>query len=327
MQSANASFESTVEDYRDLLVVLQASAADAYMGIRTAQQRLLFTRTNVALQKKTLKLTKDRYEAELTGELDVRQAEMNIASTLALIPQLEVDLTKRVNQLCFLAGKQPGAYNYLLNVTNAVTDINQLPSMLPANLLRNRPDIRAAERRLAAQTAMIGVASGDLYPMFSLNGFFDWQASDTGDWFNSDARSYGFGPSFHWSIFNYGRVKSQIFAEEARTRQAQADYEQIVLAAWQESEDALTLYTKEIDRKKILEQAVKAAQRSVELVNTLYKNGLTDFQNVLDMQRELFQQQDALALSKGNMASDLIAIYKAFGGGWQPQEEEQNSKK
>ncbi len=322
VESAGASFESTLEDYRDLLVVLQADAAAAYIGIRTAQQRLLFTRTNVALQQKTLKLTEDRYKAELTGELDVRQAEMNIAATLALVPQLEIELIKRVNQLCFLAGRQPGAYDSLLGVTNAIPDIQQIPAVLPADLLRNRPDIRAAERRVAAQSALIGVARGDLYPLFSLNGFFDWQASSSGDWFDPKSRTYGFGPSFRWSIFNYGRVRNQIAVEEARTSQVLADYEQRVLAAWQESEDALTAYVKEIERRRILQDAVVAAQRATELVETLYKNGLADFQNVLDMQRQLFQQQDQLAISEGTVAANLIAVYKAFGGGWQPEEKQ-----
>ncbi|MDD2598979.1 MAG: efflux transporter outer membrane subunit [Kiritimatiellae bacterium] len=321
VESAGATFDSTIEEYRDLLVVLQANAAATYIGIRTSQQRLLFARNNVALQQETLQLTRDRFKAELTGELDVRQAELNIASTMALVPQLEIDLVQRVNQLCFLAGKQPGAYDYLLSATNAIPHIQEVPAVLPADLLRNRPDIRAAERKLAAQTALIGVARGDLYPMFALNGFFDWQASSGSDWFDPKARTYGFGPSFRWSIFNYGRIRNQIAVETTRTKQALANYEQSVLAAWQESEDAMIAYVKEMKRNKILQDATLAAQRSTALVETLYKTGLTDFQNVLDMQRQLFQQQDLLAISEGAVAANLIGIYKAFGGGWQAEKD------
>ncbi len=326
VQAANASLESNIEDYRDLLVVLQAQAANSYIQIRTAQQRLLFARTNVKLQKKTLKLTQDRFEAELTGELDVRQAEMNIAATLAVIPQLESALTKNINSLCVLTGKHPGAYAGLLNKEKEIPVISQLPTILPVELIRQRPDIRAAERRLAAQTALIGVARGELYPMFSLNGNFEWAASSTGSLFEPQARTYGFGPSFQWSIFNFGRVYNSIAAEEARASQALSTYNESVLNALSESESALTAYAKEMQRELILRDAVKAAARSTELVDTLYKNGLTNFQNVLDTQRELFNHQDSLALSKGLVAIDLVNVYKAFGGGWQPKPADDNTQ-
>ena len=321
--AAGANLGASIEDYRDLMVVLQADAATTYIGIRTAQQRLMYARNNLALQNKTLELTKNRFEAELTSELDVRQAEMNIATTKALIPQLETFLSRNINRLCLLAGKEPGAYDYLLQKSIALPTNLTVPAVLPADLLRNRPDIRAAERRLAAQTQMIGIAKAELFPMFSLNGYFDWQASTSSEWFDSKSRTYGFGPSFSWSIFNYGRVRSNIAMEEARAKQAMAAYQQSVLEAWQESEDSLISYTKEVERKTILNDAVKAANRSAELVQVQYKNGLTDFQNVLDTQRELFQQQDSLALSEGTAAANLIAVYKAFGGGWMPEKEDE----
>ncbi len=319
IQSAGANVQASIENYRDLLVVLEADSANTYIEIRTTQQRLLYAKNNLELQNQTLQLTKDRYKAELTSELDVSQAEMNIATTKALIPQLEANLVQRVNTLCLLTGNKPGAYDHLLEDKVSVPEVKSLPSVLPAELLRGRPDIRAAERRLAAQSAMIGVAKGELYPMFSLNGFFDWQASTASDWFDAKSRTYGFGPSFSWSILNFGRVRSSIKVEEARTRQALADYENIVLQAWSESENALISYTKGIERKIILAQAVSAATRSAELVQVQYKNGLTNFQNVLDTQRELFQQQDALALSEGFSASTLVGVYRAFGGGWMPE--------
>ncbi len=320
VEAAQAGIDASVEDYRDLLVVLQADAATTYIGIRTAQQRLQYTRNNLALQSKTLKLTEDRYKAELTSELDVRQAEMNIATTKALIPELETIITKLLNRLCVLTGREPGAYDFLIKERPAVPNIESIPALLPAELLRSRPDVRAAERRLAAQTAFIGVAKAELLPMFSLNGYFDWQASSSSEWFDSKARTYGFGPSFSWSILNYGRVRNQIAVEESLTRQALTTYRQTVLNAWQETEDTLTSFAKEQERSRIISDAVKAAVRSEELVQVQYKNGLTDFQNVLDTQRILFQQQDTLALSQGKVAGNLIAVYKAFGGGWMPEE-------
>jgi NodT family efflux transporter outer membrane factor (OMF) lipoprotein len=317
VEAARGQWEATLEDTRDLLVVLQADAASTYVQFRTLQQRLVYARGNVTMQEGTLKLTQDRLKAELTGELDVRQAELNLASTRALIPQLEAQRDQALNRLCLLCGKYPGAFNQLLQQTNGVPVVKALPALLPAELLRNRPDVRSAERRLASQTAQIGVAAGDLYPMFSLNGFFEWQASESGNLFNPQARTYGFGPSFRWALFDGQRIRNNIRAEEAKQREALAGYEQTVLGAYQESEDALIAYANELNRLESLRAAVAAATRSVFLVDTLYRNGLVDFQNVLDMQRALFSQQDAQASSEGAATQYLIAVYKAFGGGWE----------
>ena len=316
VEAAHGHWQATLEDTRDLLVILQSDAASTYLQLRTVQQRLVYAQNNVVLQEGTLKLTRDRHAAELTGELDVRQAELNLASTRALIPQLQAQRDQSLNRLCVLCGKFPGALNHLLQDTNGVQVVKALPTFLPAELLRSRPDVRAAERRLAAQTAQIGVATGDLYPMLSLNGSFEWQASESGDLFDPQARMYGFGPSFRWALFNGQRIRNNIRMEEASAREALASYEQTVLKAYQESEDALSAYANELNRLDSLRAASTAAAQSAKLVDTLYRTGLTDFQNVLDMQRELFQQQDAQASSEGAATQYLVAVYKSFGGGW-----------
>ena len=320
MEAAQGRWEASLEDSRDLLVLLQADAASSYIQLRTVQQRLVYARGNVGMQEGTLKLTRDRRAAELTGELDVRQAELKLATTRALIPQLEAQRDQALNRLCVLCGKYPGALGYLSKETQSVPVVTAFPSLLPADLLRNRPDVRSAERKLAAQTAQIGVAKGDLYPMFSLNGFFEWQASESGNLFDPQARTYGFGPSFRWALFNGQRIRNNIRAEEALAREALANYEQTVLKAYQESEDALSAYANELNRLESLRAAVVAAEQSVKLVDTLYRTGLTDFQNVLDMQRALFQQQDEMASSEGLATQYLVAVYKAFGGGWEGPE-------
>jgi NodT family efflux transporter outer membrane factor (OMF) lipoprotein len=316
VEAAHGRWEASVEDSRDLLVVLQASAATTYIQFRTLQQRLAFLRENAVLQEGTLKLTQDRRKAELTGELDVRQAELNLATTRALIPQLEAQRDQALNGLCALCGRLPGSLNQLLAQTSGVPVVAALPALLPADLLRQRPDVRAAERRLAAQTAKVGMAEGDLYPLFSLNGSFAWQSSESGHLFDPQARAYGFGPSFSWALLDGQRVRNSIRAEEALAREALANYEQAVRDALRESEDALAAFAGELRRLESLRAAVTAAQQSAKLADTLYRTGLTDFQNVLDMQRALLQQQDAQAASEGVASQNLIAIYRAFGGGW-----------
>lgn len=316
MEVAGGQWQASIEDTRDLLVMLQADAATTYITYRTLQQRLEVAQNNVKLQEATLKLTRDRHAAELTGELDIRQAELNLASTHAFIPELEAQCTRALNHLCLLTGNFPGAMTALIKQTAALPHVHDVPTLLPAELLRRRPDVRAAERRLAARTAQVGATTAELYPMFSLNGAFEWQASSSGDLFNSASRTYGLGPSFRWSLFSGQKIRSAIKADEARTRQALAAYEKSVLVAYQESEDALSAYANELNRLAALREAVTAAEKSADLVDTLYRNGLVDFQNVLNTQRLLFEQQDALAFSQGVTAQNLISIYKAFGGGW-----------
>jgi len=186
---------------------------------------------------------------------------------------------------------------------------------MPADLLRQRPDIRRAERELAAQTARIGVATSELYPRFFLLGDFGFGGSS--DIFDYDKRSWSIGPSFRWNIFDGGRVRNFIRVEDALTEQALVRYEKTVLDALEEVENSLISYTEEIKRRGYLEDSVEAAQKSVDLVKTLYITGLTDFQNVLDMERSLFSQQDDFASSKGNVTQNLIRIYRALGGGWE----------
>ena len=185
---------------------------------------------------------------------------------------------------------------------------------IPADILRQRPDIRQAERVLASQTARIGVATADLYPTFSLFGSMGFEA--TSDLFDSSNRYWSFGPQFNWNIFDGKRVRSRIQGADARAMQALNAYEQTVLLALEEVENSMVSYDQESKRRVILDRSVKAAQRSVELVRVLYITGLTDFQNLLDMERDVFEQQDIQAVSQGRISKNLIRLYKAMGGGW-----------
>ena len=190
---------------------------------------------------------------------------------------------------------------------------------LPADLLRQRPDIRSAERRLAAQTARIGVATAELYPQFSLTGFLGLQSTAGGDLFNSDSVTWSVGLPIRWRLFAGGSVRSQIGAEQARTAQLIANYERAVLLALEEVEDAMVSYEKEAARRQHLADSVDATQRSLDLVLTQYRAGLTDFQNVLDTQRSLLLREDDLAASEGFVIQNLVDLYRALGGGWDPE--------
>ncbi|MDT8379933.1 MAG: efflux transporter outer membrane subunit [Desulfotignum sp.] len=318
MEAARGEWDASIEDRRNLMVLLQAQAAAEYIMLRTAQQRYAFAQKNVTLQEETLQLVQDRFDAGLTGELDVHQAKMNLASTRARLPALKTQQTEALNALSLLTGRLPGELNKLLT-PKCIPMASALPLLLPAELVRNRPDIRAAERLLAAQTARIGVANADFYPALTLDGMFSLASSDSGEFLSSAAQKHSIGPSFTWSLYNGGLLRSRVQMEEAATRATLALYEQTVLAAFRECEDALAAYINEGATLNALNQAVASTQKSVELSQSLYITGLVNFQNVLDMQRQLASFQDQLAQSMGQSSVGLVAVYKAFGGGWQPE--------
>ena len=317
VESAKGQLDASLEDVRNLQVMLQAQVAAEYIGLRMNQQRLAYAKRNIVLQRKTLKVVRGRYDAGLTGELDVRQAEMNLAATSAQVPALKSAIDEALNALCFLTGRLPGELD-ALRKARPVPVATELPGLLPAELLRQRPDIRSAERSLAAQTAKIGVAKADFFPALALNGTFAFAATDAGEFGKKASQDFTVGPSLTWAIFNAGKVRNHVRAEEAATRAALANYEKTVLAAYQECENALAAYVNEGQRLAALRDTVKGAEQSVELVSELYRSGLANFQNVLDMQRQLSSYQDLLAQSTGAAAADLVAVFKAFGGGWTP---------
>jgi NodT family efflux transporter outer membrane factor (OMF) lipoprotein len=319
VESADASLQASIEDYRDIQVSLYSEVALSYVNVRTIQQRIRFAEGNVGTQLGSLRLTQDRRRAGIGSDLDVSQAELNLASTEAFIPSLRIELAREIHALGVLLGEHPSAlYPELAPERPIPAAPEQVLVDLPANLLRQRPDIRRSERLLASQNAQIGVAQAELYPSFSLGGTLAIEAFSAGDMFTSGSDSYGFGPAFRWTIFDGGRIRSQIRVEDARTQQALAAYEESVLRALEEVETSMVSFAQEQEREDALARSVSAARRAVELVNTLYKTGLTDFQNVLDSERSLFEQEDDLAVSTGRVTGSLIAIYRSLGGGWSP---------
>lgn len=327
IESTDANLDASIENFRDGMVILFSDVAVTYVEIRTLQARIYYIKNNIAIQRESLKITKARYKAEISPELDVKQAELNLARTLSVLPNLEKRLRISMNQLSVLLGEQPQKLHAELKYRKSIPNvIKKVAVGIPISIMRQRPDIRRAERELAAQTALIGVAKSDLYPRFRLFGSF--ALAGTTNIFNAANRSWAFGPNFTWNIFSGGIVQSNIQAEKARTEQALQRYKQTVLEALQDVDNSLISYVKEIDRRRALNSSVIAAKDSVKLVKVLYKSGLTDFQNVLDMERSLFEQQDSHAVSQGDVTKNLILIYKSLGGGWQIEKnsEENNIK-
>jgi NodT family efflux transporter outer membrane factor (OMF) lipoprotein len=320
VESADAGLQASVENYRDILVILLADVASNYTEVRTLQERIRFVKSNIGTQEGSLGITKARFKAQLTSQLDVRQAELNLARTESLLPRLQAELVQAINRIGVLLGEYPSAlYDELITPAPLPEASPQTLVGLPSDIIRQRPDIRRAERQLAEQNAKIGVATAELYPTFGLGGTIGLSA--TTNIFDSDNKVWSLGPFFRWNIFDGGRVRARINIEDARTQQAYASYERTILEALEDVENSMTGYTRELDRRDALRRSVVAAQKSVELVNIQYKTGLTDFQNVLDMERSQFEQQDFWALSRGLVIQNLISIYRSMGGGWQPQPE------
>ncbi len=326
VEAATAQFEATIEDYRDVLVSLYAEVALNYVDVRALQMRLNFARQNVTAQRESLELTRDRFEAGLTSALDVAQAEQNLAQTESSIPTLETGLNAALTRLAVLLGTQPGSLHGQLMSDGG--DIPVAPDDImvgvPADVLRRRPDVRRAERLLASQTALIGVAKADLYPTFSISGFIQSVAGSFTGMFEGDGSSIGWGviPGFRWDLFKGGKIRNNIRVQEARTDQALLGYQQTILLAFEEVEDAIVAYDRERVRRGRLQEAADASQRAVDLVRTQYISGLTNFQNLLDTQRSLFRQQDELAESEGFVVQSLIRLNRSLGGGWSLEPEE-----
>ncbi len=319
VESADARLRATVENYRDVLVSLFADVAGTYVELRALQERLRTALGNIEAQKGTLQLTISRRDAGIGSDLDVAQASLNLARTESVPPLLRSGIAQSIHRLGVLLGEHPSAlYPELAPVAPIPAPPGDILVGLPADLLRQRPDVRRSERLLAAQTALVGVATADLYPRFSLSGFFAWESFSVSDSIESASRSYSFGPAVRWNLFDGGRVRSSIQAQDARAQEALATYEQTVLDALEDVENSMVAYVEESDRRDALGRSVQAAQKSVELVKVLYRTGLTDFQNVLDMERSLFDQEDLFAGSEGRVTQNLIAIYRAMGGGWAP---------
>jgi multidrug efflux system outer membrane protein len=326
IEAADADLQASVEARRDVLVTLTAEVARNYIDLRAFQQRISIARQNLEAQKHSAKLTRQRFEAGLASGLDVANAEAQVATTAAVIPLLEASARQTIYSLGVLLGRPPAALVQELAPALAIpTAPPSAPMGVPSELLRRRPDIRQAEAGVHAATARIGVAEADLYPRFTITGSIGVKASDFGSWLDWSSRLWSIGPGVTWRVFDMGRIRSDIAQQEALQDQSLIAYQKTVLTALQEVEGALISLDKEQEHRNALVDAVAFNQKAVDLSIKLYTEGQTDFLNVLQAQRALFLTQDALAQSTQTISTNLVALYKALGGGWDVQEAEQSN--
>ena len=318
VEAADADLAANREDLRDVLVSLQAEVVRNYIELRGGQMRLAATRSNIASQQKTVDLVKGRFEVGLGNELDLVQAQTQLSLLRAQVPALESSVRQSMHQLALLLGQSP---ERLLAELSPQADIPPIPSLLqidlPSEMLRRRPDIRSAERRVAAATAGIGVSTAELFPKFSLIGLLGLQSSNLSDLVASGSRYWSFGPVINLNIFDQGKARAGIEISEARRDSALAVYEQTVLTALTEVEDALVAFSKEKRTSEILREAVGSGRKAVRFANGLYETGLADFLNVLQSERALYQSEDQLVQSDQRLALAMVSIFKALGGGLQ----------
>ncbi len=316
IESADAAFFASVANEQNLQVLLNAQVAQTYFAYRTTTRQILIARQNAELQKRSLEITDKLYQSGQAGELDLQQAKTQYFATLATIPSLEITQQQLSNALGVLLGRPPGNMPELAAVPNTLPALKEtMIKDIPGRLLMRRPDIRSSAWQVAAQSAQIGVAEAALYPSISLFGTISFSGNNVAA--SADNISTGFGPSFTWNLFNYGRIKNNVRAQDARLQQAIENYQNTVLQAAREIDDAAISVVKTLEQDAILQESLNAAERSLKLSTYRYQEGYSDFQRVLDAQRALAAQSNNRVATQGAHINAVIAFYKALGGGWQ----------
>jgi NodT family efflux transporter outer membrane factor (OMF) lipoprotein len=318
VEAADANVGYAIEDRRDVLVTLLSEIALNYIELRGYQQEIAIARNNLTAQQRTAAVTRRKQLGGFAASLDVANAEADVASTASQLPVLETAAEQSIYAISVLLAEEPDALEQELSTDSPIpTTPPEIPIGLPSDLLKRRPDIRRAERQLAAATANIGVVTAQLFPNFSLTGSLGLQNAQFQPLFNASSRYWSIGPSVSWPIFDAGRIRANIDIQNALQMQALLAYQKAVLTALQDVKNSLIAYAKEQVHRKALSDAVVANQRAADISTRLYSDGLTDFLNVLNAERSLFASQDALVQSDRAVSTDLVALYKALGGGWE----------
>lgn len=325
VEAADANFLATVASYDDVMVLVTATVADIYVVIRATEEQLRLARDSLKLQQRSYEIVDVLFRNGASSELDALQARTLLLSTEATIPELEATLRQAKNALSVLLGVAPNTFDDQFDgsgVQPAVPDTIALG--LPADLLRQRPDVRQAELRAISQNAVVGIATADLYPSFSLTGFLGASSTtiDSGNaiidnFLSSEGSAFSVGANFVWPFLNYGRIKHNIEVQDARLQQALVAYQETVLQGAREVEDSMSRLVNTREKDRILLEGVEVAERSAELAFLRYQEGFADYQRVLDAQQALFAQQQRYAANRGEVVRSVIQIYKSLGGGWQ----------
>jgi NodT family efflux transporter outer membrane factor (OMF) lipoprotein len=327
IESAGYELEAQVDARRFALVSLTAEVARDYVLLRGYQDQLKLTESNAKSEQDTLELTQSRFKAGLVSDLDVAQAQASVATTVAQEPALEILIEQSIHAISILLGEEPMALTTELSQQKPIPPVpTDIPVGIPSDLLRRRPDVREAERLLAESNANIGVAVANLFPKFSLTGTLGQESSRFGLIARDASSIWSIGPTVSWQILDYNQLQSEVRVTNAEQQQALYSYRQTVLQSFGDVEDALVAYAQDRVRTKAINDEVVADQRAVDLSIQLYQRGLGDFLNVLTAQRSLYAAQSDLSVSQSSVATDVVALYKALGGGWNEQEEEQFNK-
>ncbi|HEV7135351.1 MAG TPA: efflux transporter outer membrane subunit [Steroidobacteraceae bacterium] len=318
IQARNAELEGEVATLHDAQVSVIAEVARNYFELRGEQTQLAVARGNVKNQQQVLALAQAELQAGSGTDLDVARAQSQLSTTLSTIGPLEAAVSRSIHRLGVLTGRDPDALTGVLSAPHELPPLPQfVPVGTPEELLRRRADIRAAERNVAASTALVGVAVSNLFPKVTFTGSFGYAAAEPAGFGASGSRSYSIGPGITWAAFDLGRVRAQIAGARAGAVIALDQYHQTVLGALEETEDALVTHARQRDQLRHAEDAARASATAAKLAEIRYKGGMVDFLSVLDAERTELQTEDALAQSRTAAATSLIAVYKALGGGWE----------
>src|SRR5271168_5401762 len=323
IESADASYLASVANYDYVLVTLLGHVATTYIGIRTLQTQIQIAEENIVRQKKSLAIAQAKFQGGTATKLDVYQAENVLGQTESTIPQLTIQLNQGFNALAVLLGMPPQPMEPLLRGSSRIPVPPKTVAVgIPADLVRRRPDIRAAELAAMAQSAQIGIAEANLYPAFSLTGNFGTSASNVGKSklkrvFEGSGITFAFGPSFQWNILNYGQITNQVRVEDADLQTLLVNYQNAVLQAQQQVENGLTSFLQGREQVDFLRQSAAAANAALGIALLQYTLGTRDFTTVLTAEQNLYAAQNDLAIAEGNVSTGLATVYRALGGGWQ----------
>lgn len=317
IEAADADLDASVENYDDVLVTMLADVAAAYVEVRTLQKQIQLVRANETLQAETLKIVSAKFSGGMVSELDVDQAKSNLAQTQALEPQFEIPLRQAELRLCILMGIPPTDLDRMIGKGSIPTAPPSVAVGIPASLLTQRPDVRRAEREVAAQSARVGVAESELYPHIGITGAVGVSSKEFSNLFTSDALQGTIGPSFQWNVLNYGRLLNAVRAQDARLAELIAFYQNTVLKANAEVESGLVQFLRSQEQARFLNESVDASVRATNVSLKQYEFGMIDFNRVVLIEQNLVQQQDLYAQAEGAIAQGLIEVYRALGGGWQ----------